>query len=266
LDGNQDSYLPEDSRIKEPPTTSPLEPLDAEKILRNVQNLRERIGERFEGHAIVRRADLLVRLAERACSRSKELARPNYALRTFCAADALLLVAALVGAGCFLVRAMRPVEGFELTDLLQGIEAGIGCVLFLSVAFVFLWTLERRVRRQATLKEIDHLRSFLHLVNMGQLDKEPVRLDEAFHRTESSPPLRLDVPGMERYLSQTQKLAHYAAAISCLYADVLIDPELDRAVDELREFASDVARAAGDKITILVLKGLGGSKPVAPSS
>ena len=150
-------------------------------------------------------------------------------------------------------------------DLLQGIEAGIGCVLFLSVAFVFLWTLEKRVRRHATLKEIDSLRNFLHLVNMGQLDKEPVRLNEGFHRTDSSPRIRLDAPGMERYLSQTQKLAHYAAAISCLYADVMIDSEVDRAADELREFASDVARAAGDKITILLLKGLGGSEHATPA-
>jgi hypothetical protein len=237
--------------------TSPVEPLDPERIARNVRDLRARIGERFEGHAIVRRADRLVGLADRALSRSRELARPHYALRAFCVADTLLLIAVLVVAGYFVVRALRPVEGFELMDLLQGIEAGIGCILFLSVALVFFWTMEKRVRRREALKEIDYLRNFLHLVNMGQLDKEPVRLDEDFHRTDRSPRIRLDPHAMERYLSQTQKLAHYAAEIGCLYANVLIDAEVDRAADQLREFASDVARAAGNKITILVLKGLG---------
>ena len=158
------------------------------------------------------------------------------------------MIAALGAAGYFAARTLKPLEQIELADLLQAVEAGIGCAVFLVVVLAFFVTLEKRLRRNAVLKELEPLRSFLHLVNMGQLDKEPVRLDMGFETTEKSPPLRLDARAMERYLSQTQKLAHYAAEIGCVYANVILDPEVNRMADELREFASDVARAAGTRL------------------
>lgn len=234
--------------------TDPGEPLDPEKILDNVRTLRERVTLRFEGHSIAKRAERLVRLAERATTRITEIARPRYTLRFFCAVNSLLLMTTV---GTVLTVALQSpfhADGLSLADVIQGVESGIGCTLFLAATLLYLCTMEKRARRKEILQEIDYLRNFLHLVNMGQLDKEPTRLEQRFIHTEISPAVHMDAATMERYLSQTQKLAHYAAEIGCVYANLLVDAEVDRAAEHLREFAADVASAAGDKITVLLLR------------
>jgi hypothetical protein len=230
--------------------------LDPEKIARNVRDLRERGILRFKGRAIVERADRLVALADRAIIRSRELARPRLFLRAVCLLPAGLLVALVITAACLALRTGHSMAQLEFMDLIQGTESTISCVVFLGVALFFFGSLEKRFRRNAILLEMDYLRNFLHLVNMGQLDKEPSRLESGFKKTELSPEIGMDAGDMERYLSLSQKLAYYAAEIGCVYANVLVDTDVDLTADQLREFASDIGRAASEKITILALKSL----------
>ena len=52
----------------------PTDLLDIEEIARNIAQLDERVRIRFDGHSIVKRSGRLVQLAERAITRSRELA------------------------------------------------------------------------------------------------------------------------------------------------------------------------------------------------
>jgi hypothetical protein len=228
--------------------------LDPNKIYKNISALEQRVLARFEGRNIAKRAKKLTELSAKAVVRSQQLAKPNYFLRLISILSLTLFIAAIAALLLEASSAINFASNVDLSELLQGAQAGIELVVFLGIVVLFIWSIETRIRRKALLTEIEYLQNFLHLINVGQLDKEPVRLDKGFKKEKNSPDISLDYFSMERYLSHSQKLAHYAAEVGRVYANTLVDAEVDNAAEELRRFAFDIARTCLEKMNILTLK------------
>src|SRR5262249_2230385 len=125
-------------------------------------------------------AELLV-VAEEAAARAERIRRPNVSLR-------IGIAVLLVAAGAFLaakvtsLRLRADLE--EVTNLVQFVEAGIGSVVFLGVAVLFLLSLELRLKRRRALAALHELRAIAHVIDMHQVAKDP----EGLLRRESAGP------------------------------------------------------------------------------
>src|SRR5687768_17397237 len=118
--------------------------LDESKIIRTLERLRDRIGERFPEAGLRTISENLLTLAHEASACVDYLRRPNWSLRVFTGATLVGMIALLVTLALS-VRVPAGVSG--LSDVAQGIEAAVNDVIFFGIAVFFLLTIETRLKR-----------------------------------------------------------------------------------------------------------------------
>ncbi len=171
--------------------------LDESQILRTLERLEARIGERFPDAGLRKVSKDLVALARETSECVDYLRRPNWRLRLVAGVTILGMVALLTMLA-LTIRVPTGVSG--IADVAQGIEAAVNDVIFLGIAVYFLATIETRLKRRRALKVIHQLRSLAHIVDMHQLTKDPERVLSAQPDTPSSPVRTMSLPELGRYL------------------------------------------------------------------
>src|SRR5262245_39174201 len=142
--------------------------IDPEQITATARVLGQRIAERFPDSGLSRVSAELGAVAQESESRFERLRRPNWPIRGAVAAAIVLLLTIAISAA-FSIRVQFSTTG--LSDLVQGVEAAINDVIFLSVAVYFLITVESRLKRRIALAGLNELRSIAHIIDMHQLTK-----------------------------------------------------------------------------------------------
>ena len=119
--------------------------LKADRIIETQRRLQRRIGKRFPGSGLSEVAGELQAVAEEAAVRAGRIRRPNMPLR-------IAVAVLLLGAAAFVVTMARSLQVradlWEVMNLVQFLEAGLGSLVFLGVAVLFLLTLELRWKRR----------------------------------------------------------------------------------------------------------------------
>jgi hypothetical protein len=111
-----------------------------------------------------------------------------------------LLIAAVIGLFAGLRKNLHP-DFDSVSDLLQGLEAGVNDPVFIGFAIWFLTRLKARCKRRRALRSPHGLRSLAHLVDMHQLTKHPDRVSgRGVADTESSPKRVMTPYELTRYL------------------------------------------------------------------
>ncbi len=222
--------------------------LDAGLVLRTVEKLRQRIEERFPASGLRGVAGELASVAARAGDTASLLANPIWYLRVLVGLVGVLLVVAVVLAFTAL-REARLEPG--LGAALQAIEAGINNFVFLGIAFVYLRTLEPKVKRRRALAAIHELRSLVHIVDMHQLTKDPeIVLDE--HTPTASSPVRVMTRfELARYLDYCSEMLSLSGKVAALYVQYFDDPVVLSAVTEVETLATGISGKIWQKIVIL---------------
>ncbi len=222
--------------------------LDPDKIIETLDALRSRINDRFPGSGLGNVCAEVVGLARRTSRRIADVSQPIWGLRI-----ALLgLLAAVVA-----VIAMLGVEwsalktSDELTETMQGVDAGVNLLIVLGGAAFFLASLETRWKRDRALKALHELRSIIHVIDMHQLTKDPERVASRDRSTASSPRRELTSFELSRYLDYCSELLSLISKIAALYAQNLDDPVVLAAVDEVETLTTGLARNIWQKIVII---------------
>jgi hypothetical protein len=236
--------------------------LDADEVIETARRLARRVDERFPGSGLGRVAAELVVMAGESAERARWIARPNLWLR---AGVGLLVVAAIAG-GVGLVRSLdlRMAFADNLSDALQGLEAGVNELVLLGVAVFFLFTLEGRLKRARALAALHELRSIAHIIDMHQLTKDPERLHSASD-TASSPRRNLAPAELSRYLDYCSELLSIVSKVAAIYAEHFRDPVALSAVDELESLVSGLSRKIWQKIMIVIAQPDSGPGEGAPA-
>lgn len=105
--------------------------------------MERRVSERFPGSGLGRVCAEIVRAARDAESVADALAKPNYVIRGLVGLFIALLIAAVIGLFAGLRKNLHP--NFEsISDLLQGLEAGVNDLVFIGFAIWFHTRLEAR--------------------------------------------------------------------------------------------------------------------------
>ena len=222
--------------------------LDESQIIRTLERLRDRIGERFPQSGLLRVSEELLAVAHDASHSVAYLRRPNWLARGAAAIAIVGMVAVLV---ILAVTVRGPTGVTGLADVIQTIEAGINDVIFFGIAVYFLLTIETRLKRRRALRTLHQLRSLAHVVDMHQLTKDPEQLLSAPKNTPSSPTRAMGAPDLGRYLDYCSELVSITSKVAALHVQYFDDATVLRAVNEIEALTTGLSGKIWQKITIL---------------
>jgi hypothetical protein len=222
--------------------------LDSAEIIKTVEVLSARIGERFPASGLREVCDRLVLIARHASQRSAEIGEPILWLRAVTVALALLI---LISFTTMIAVFAREARSITFIDFVQSLEAGIGDLVFIGAAVLFLVTFEGRVKRRRALKAIHELRSLAHIIDMHQLTKDPERILFGNRRTATSPKHNLSPFELDRYLDYCSEMLALIGKIAALYVQNFQDSQAVEAVNDIEQLTSGLARKIWQKIMIL---------------
>jgi hypothetical protein len=220
--------------------------LDPDKIIETLEALRSRINDRFPGSGLGSVCAEVVLLARHTSKRILDVSQPIWGLRI-----ALLgLLTAVVAVVVMLAIEWSALKtSDELTETMQGVDAGVNLLIVLGGAAFFLASLETRWKRDRALKALHELRSIIHVIDMHQLTKDPSMLGQI--RTRSSPDRPLTPFMLIRYLDYCSELLSLTAKCAALYAEKLSDPVVIDTVGNIELLTSDLSSKIWQKITIV---------------
>ncbi len=225
--------------------------LNAQKVTSTVEELEARITSRFPGSGLSKVCCDLAGLSRQTASRIEFVAKPNWILRVCLTAAVLLTLFTLA----FLIQEAWLLKGSDqLSDVMQGLDAGMNLAVILGGAIFFISTIETRWKRVRALAALHELRSIIHVIDMHQLTKDPSMLGAA--RTSASPEHDLTPFELMRYLDYCSEMLSLAAKLAALYAEKLSDAIVVDTVGDIERLTSSLSSKIWQKITMV--QALGG--------
>ena len=223
--------------------------LSPKEIIATAELLRRRIEERFPGSGLGRVSGELTEVCREAERMSEWLARPNHWLRAGIGVGALLVLAGIAG----VVRRLHlRTEVPGVAEFLQGLEAGINNLVFLSVGAWFLAGLEARWKRRRAQSSLHTLRSMAHIVDMHQLTKDPERVTGSDrYDTESSPRHVMTPFELVRYLDYCTEMLALISKAAALHVQHFDDAETRSTVEDIEDLTLGLSQQVWQKIMIL---------------
>jgi len=225
-------------------------------IAETVVRLHRRIEARFPDSGLGRVAAELVQLAEQNEAVLNRLIHPYWWLRGLIAVTVAGLMSIALWAFVQLLPFMRRGVG-GIADALQSVEAATNEIILISLALLFLISLETRVKRRIALKMLHRLRSIAHVVDMHQLTKDPDQAVRSTPSTPASPERTLTPAQLGRYLDYCSELLALISKLAAVLAQHQQDPVVLAAVNDIEVLTSSFSRKIWQKITILEVAGAG---------
>ena len=226
--------------------------LEPQQIVRTVQQLRERINERFPASGLGKLADTLVQAATGTVPRLRWVAEPHWPLRIGVAALIVIILAMLGGLLYSVLGRSSASSGIsDLPSAVQLLESIMNDVFLVGACIFFLVTMEGRIKRHRALSALRELRALAHIVDMHQLTKDPDRLAQEGADTQSSPVRRMSRFELGRYLDYCSEMLSLISKIAALYIQNFHDPVVLAAVDEVETLTTGLSRKIWQKIMIL---------------
>jgi len=193
-------------------------------------------------------ASRVIEVAEAAASQAHALSRPNFPLRT---GTWLLILSIPTMLALLIAKVGLHVDIKDLSQLVPFLQAGIESLIFLGAGIAFLMTLETRLKRGRTLRAVRELRILAHLIDMHQLDKDPVYVISGGARTASSPKRTMTAFQLNRYFDYCCELLSLLGKLAALYGQNLDDPVAVGAVDQVESLTTGLSRKIWQKTTLL---------------
>ena len=220
--------------------------LASQKIADTLTTLAQRIGERFPGSGLLQVCRELIVMAEQTSERADRIARPNFPL----IAGVWLLLLLAAGTIIWLLGKATQLEtSTELTNVMQGVDAGVSLLIVLGGAAFYLSSLDSRWRRRAVLTALHEFRSIAHVIDMHQLTKDPSALGGP--RTSSSPDREMTRFELVRYLSYCSEMLSLASKSAAVYAEKIGDPAVVDAVGDIERLTTNLSQKIWQKITLV---------------
>lgn len=223
--------------------------LNPERIISTLETLTQRIGERFPNSGLAGVSADLTSIAKQTQDKVDRIARPYLGLRVLLVsllASAVALIAWLVISA---KDALSISASTEISEVVQGVDAGVSVLIFLGATALFLMSLESRWRRDQALKALHEFRSIVHVIDMHQLTKDPSAFGAP--RTSSSPERPMSVYQLLRYLGYCSELLSLSGKVAALYADKLRDPVIIDAVGDIERLTANLSQKIWQKIELV---------------
>jgi hypothetical protein len=223
--------------------------LRPDKIIETQGRLRQRIMKRFPSSGLSEVAGELQTVAEEAAVRAEGIRRPNIPLRI---AVGVLLLGAAAFVATLALSLQVQANLWEVVELVQFVEAGLGTIVFLGVAVLFLLTLELRWKRRRALAAIHELRAIAHVIDMHQVAKDPEGLVRRRPAVSEAPEQTTrTLFDLNRYLNYCIELLAIVSKIAAVYVQRFPDPSTVAAVDQIETLCHGLSQAIWQKLMVL---------------
>ncbi|AEE50532.1 hypothetical protein [Haliscomenobacter hydrossis] len=230
--------------------------LRPDMLMITLHKLQHRIAERFPEAGLGRVAKELTELGHYGIKIYARLRQPIWSLRILTGISIVTLIVVVV------VLVWNSIEDFShqtdgWSDFLQGLEAAINEIIFLSIAIFFLGSLEMRFKRSLALRSLHALRSLAHVVDMHQLTKDPavILAGTSFRPTESSPARSMTPYQLTRYLEYCSEMLSLTSKLAAMHVQYFDDPVVLDAVNDIESLTQGLSNKVWQKIMILDLAG-----------
>ena len=120
-----------------------------------------------------------------------------------------------------------------------------------GAALFFAISLEDRIKRRRSLRELHVFRSIAHVIDMHQLTKDPEQLKPSFVPTSKSTKLNMTRDQMERYLNYCSELLSLVGKTAALCAEESRDSVVLDTVRSIEELTLGMSRKIWQKISVL---------------
>jgi len=229
--------------------------LDDSKILETARALVKRIAERFPDSGLRRLAAEVVEVGQDVGRASRWLARPIWPIR---ALSILTILAIVTLAIAILVAADRRITPYQtLSDLLQGLDAGVNELVLLGAGLWFLVSWEQRFKRRRALASLHALRSLAHVVDMHQLTKDPERILKAGPGPAAAAIAPMTAAQLTWYLDYCSELLAMLSKLAALLVQDFDDPGTLAAVNEVENLCVGLSRKIWQKIGLVDARSTG---------
>jgi hypothetical protein len=221
--------------------------LDPDKIVATLDKLQARIGQRFPGKGLAKVCAELRDVARKSHMRAEAIARPAYILRTGIAA---MIVGglAMLGYVAWLLLANKK-SSEDLFSTIQAVDATFNIVILTGATIFFLASLEELMKRRRVLQALNELRTFVHVIDMHQLTKDPLMIDG--QRTSESPLRDMTPFELTRYLNYCSEMLSLTDKLAALYAQSTSDAVVIDAVSDLSTLTTNLSAKIWQKITLV---------------
>ena len=213
--------------------------LDEAHIIRTIEDLRTRIGERFPQAGLLGVCETFLDAAKRVIATEHYLRTPLWPVRILGGITIVVLTAVLIAVAAI---TLRRDSAMSLSDVVQTIEAGVNDVVFFGVAVFFVLRIESRIKRHRALGMLHELRSLTHIVDMHQLTKDPALFTSD---GEMSP------ADLGRYLDFCSDMLSLISKVAALMVQEFNDDGVLAAVNEIETLTTGLSRKIWQKITLL---------------
>jgi hypothetical protein len=230
--------------------------LDPGRIIVTLEALERRIGERFPNSGLAKISGELRGIARQTTERIAGIARPYIGLRLLLA---VVLAAGVTCIAWLVLFALRMEASNELTNVMQGADAGVSLLIVLGGSALYLSTLESRWRRDQALKALHEFRSIVHVIDMHQLTKDPTAVLKAHEPTAASPVRTMSRFELTRYLDYCAEMLALIGKLAALYADEMRDSVVIDAVNEMENLTTGLAQKMWQKIMLIDATGSAGA-------
>lgn len=220
--------------------------LNPQNVIKTLDTLESRISERFPGAGLAKVCSELCVVARQTDERIRTINAPHWPLRF---GLIVVLITAAIAVVYLLAKALSLKGSDQLSDAMQGLDAGLNLLIVLGGSAFFLSSIEQRLNRSKALGALHELRSIVHVIDMHQLTKDPSTLGKV--RTSSSPERDLTAFELVRYLDYCSEMLSLAAKLAALYAEKLVDPVVVDTVGDIERLTSNLSSKIWQKITIV---------------
>src|SRR5262249_52852131 len=187
-------------------------------------------------------------IGEDVQQKSSAIAKPNLALRV---AICVAVAAGIAGLSVIPFAIKFQMGSAELLSVFQGVEAAANIVVLMGAALFFLISIEVRLKRRRSLRDLHVFRSFAHVIDMHQLTKDPSSTLAGGSQTVSSPERTMSTFELTRYLDYCSEMLSLTSKLAALYAQNLPDPVIIDAVKDIEALTTNLSQQIWQKITIL---------------
>lgn len=222
--------------------------LDSERISRTIEQLSNRVHERFPASGLSQVCKDLYAISLSAERDIAAVSKPNWLLRGAVIAFVVVLLAALA---LSVTRLGLEVGSISFIELIMVFESATNEIILIGAALLFLGSIESRVKRNRVIQDINRLRSIAHVIDIHQLTKDPTVTIAGRPTTASSPAREMSVFELGRYLDYCSEMLSLTGKIGFLYGQSFPDPQTVTAVNDLEELTSGLSRKIWQKIMLL---------------
>jgi hypothetical protein len=221
--------------------------LQPEKIVATLDKLQARITQRFPNGGLCRVCEELRGVARKSHERAEKIAAPAYGLRT---ATAVMIAAGLVMLSyvAHLLVSTKKINE-DLFSTIQAVDATFNIVILTGASIFFLVSLEERMKRRRALRALNELRTFVHVIDMHQLTKDPIMIEGL--RTADSPTRDMTPFELTRYLNYCSEMLSLTDKLAALYAQSTSDAVVIDAVSDFSTVTANMSAKIWQKITLV---------------